>query len=72
MIDKCGASISVNIMTGLVRIDGMPVFRVISSNDGSIRIQFADNDRMKSRARGTRFIEIPADVLFDKLLKSCS
>jgi hypothetical protein len=71
-VDDCGRSISVNVMTGLVRVDGIPVFRVIMSRDSEIRIQFTDSDKMRSRYRGTKFIEIPASVLFEKLATSCS
>lgn len=71
LFDSTGSSIEINISTGLVRIDGMPVFRLLPSPNG-ISLQFADNDKLRSRARGTRFIEIPASVLFKKLISSSS
>ena len=51
---------------GLVKIDGITSFRKIS-RDGVIYIQFCDHDRMRSKCRGTRFVEVPLDILFKKL-----
>lgn len=71
-VDKIGESVEINVSTGLVRIDGVPVFRVVLDGSDGIRLQFADNDKMRSRFRGTRYIEIPASVLFEKLSISCT
>jgi hypothetical protein len=67
LFDKTGSCVEVNISTGLVKVDGITVFRIVTSGSDGIKLQFADNDKMRSRARGTRFIEIPAVVLFSKL-----
>lgn len=72
LVDKTGACIEVNISTGLVRIDGIPVFRLVSTDKDGVKVQFADNDKMRSKYRGTRYIEIPASVLFQKLISSSS
>lgn len=72
LVDKTGACIEVNVKTGIVKIDGMIVFRVVSSDVDGVKVQFADTSKWRSRARGTRYIEIPAAVLFKKLINSCS
>lgn len=61
MIDHSGSMIYVSD-DGLARIDGIPMFRRVI-RDGVVFIQFADNDRMRAKCRGTRFIEVPLDVL---------
>ncbi len=71
-VDKTGACVEVNISTGFVYIDGIPAFRVVTSNTDGVKIQFADDNKARSRYRGTRFIEIPASVLFEKLITACS
>lgn len=68
-VDSNGETITINNVTGLVRIAGMPVFKIKSASSGEIYLQFADCDKSRSAVRGTRFIEIPLEVLFDKLLK---
>lgn len=48
--------------TGLIRIDGITVFRKVV-REGIIYIEFCDNDRMRTKCRGTRFVEVPLSVL---------
>jgi hypothetical protein len=69
VLDQMGSFVKVNAMTGLVKVDGIPVFRIVTGQDG-VKVQFADNDRLRSRSRGTRFVEVPIIILFEKLVES--
>lgn len=51
---------------GMVRVDGIIAFRVVR-RQGMLCAQFCDQDRMRSSCRGTRYVEIPLEVLADKL-----
>ena len=51
---------------GLVRVDGIGAFRRIE-RDGVIYLQFADYDRMRITCRGSRYVEIPLNVLVEKI-----
>jgi hypothetical protein len=69
-VDNQGDTISINNISGMVRVGGMPVFKIKSATNGAVYLQFYDCDKARSAARGTRFIEIPVSVLFEKLVKS--
>jgi hypothetical protein len=49
---------------GLVRVDGIAAFRKIIKDDG-VYIQFYDHDRMRSKCRGSKFIEVRLDKLIE-------
>jgi len=66
MVDPNGDCIQVS-HTGLVRVDGLPVFRTITRLDG-VYVQFADSNRQRSEHRGSRFVEIRLDALISKLI----
>jgi hypothetical protein len=51
---------------GLVKVDGISAFRRID-RDGETYIQFCDHDRMRSKCRGTRFVEVPLTVLMNAI-----
>lgn len=51
---------------GLIRIDGVPAFRMIVRED-VIYLQFFDKDRLRSQCRGSRFVEISLDELVEKM-----
>lgn len=51
---------------GLVRVDGIIAFRVVT-RQGKPCLQFCDQDRLRSQCRGTRYVEIPLDALSKKL-----
>ena len=68
MKDKNATCISVDRMTGIVRVDGFPVFRLLAMDDG-VYVQFQDGNKLRSHYRGDRFIEIPLDVLVQRLEK---
>lgn len=65
MVDSQGAKIKIGD-GGLIRIDGITVFRKIERG-GIIYLQFCDNDRMRAKCRGTKFVEIPLDVVYTLL-----
>jgi hypothetical protein len=69
-VDSKGETITINNVTGLVRVGGMPVFKIKAASSGEVYLQFYDCDKVRTAARGTRFIEIPVSVLVDKLLKA--
>jgi hypothetical protein len=71
LLDKTGRCVEIDVSNGMVKVDGFPVFRLISTANGAI-LQFADSSKYRSRSRGTRYIEIPASVLFKKLINSSS
>jgi hypothetical protein len=52
--------------TGLVRIDGVIVFRKVI-RDGILHLQFVDKDRMRNQCRGAERIEIPLGALLTKI-----
>lgn len=67
MLDEKGCCISFDPLTGLVRVDGIPVFALITGNAGMLLLQFYDGDKLRSKHRRTRKIEIPLQVVVDKL-----
>lgn len=71
-IDQSGECFTIDPASGLCRIDGIPVFKIITIQGQMPRLQFLDDDRMRSKYRATRFVEIPIDVLFDKIIKLSS
>lgn len=71
-IDQTGDCIKIDMASGLVRIDGVPVFKVISAAGTDIRLQFVDGDRLRSEGRGTRYIEIPLTILIEKITILCT
>lgn len=52
--------------TGLVRIDGVAICRRLV-HGGIVCLQFADRDKLRSRARGTRLVLVPLEAFVDKL-----
>lgn len=64
-VDDTGKSIR-ELEDGLVKIDGVTVFRKVI-RDGITYLQFCDHDRMRSNCRGTRYIEVPINILMEKL-----
>ncbi len=52
--------------TSLVRVDGIGVFRSVVRG-GKIFLEFCDNDRLRIKCRGTKFVEVPLDTLLEKL-----
>ena len=64
-LDLIGKTISED-PDGLVRVDGITVFRKVE-RDGIIFIQFCDRDRMRAQCRGSKYVEIPLDVLIGKI-----
>ncbi len=63
--DLTGKTVEVD-ERGLVRIDQVPAFRV-NTRDGVVYIEFIDRDRMRASCKGSRYVEIPLDVLYNKL-----
>jgi hypothetical protein len=70
-VDSCGECIRIDNITGMVRVDGVPVFKIRTSDNGEIYLQFADLNKIRSDGRGTRFIEVPIEVLIEKIKESC-
>jgi hypothetical protein len=55
--------------TGLLRIDGIALFRIIERPNGNTTIQLCDSNRERSSIRGTRFVEIDPDLLISAIKK---
>ncbi len=64
-VDTDGKTVKV---TGdnLVRIDGIGVFRRVL-RAGVLYLQFMDTDRYRAKCRGSRYVEIPLQVLVEKI-----
>lgn len=63
--DEIGKTVKIHA-DDLVKVDGMAVFRRVTY-EGKIYLQFYDNDRQRSICRGSRFVEIPLDVIVNLL-----
>jgi len=68
-VDATGETICMDPTTGICRVDGIPVFRIIAIHGQMVRLQFADDDKMRSGYRGTRYVEIALDVLFRRIME---
>ena len=68
-LDEEAKCVQVDPTSGLVRVDGIPVFRVIAIPGNGLVLQFKDPSRERSKYRGAQLIEIPIDVLFEKLIE---
>ena len=55
--------------TGLVRIDGIPVFRRLVRG-GEVFLEFRDRDGLRARALNRETICVPLDALVVRLYKS--
>ena len=64
-IDRTGKKITITA-DGLVKLDGVIIFRTVE-REGAFCLQFVDHDRLRVQCRGSRYIEIPLDVLMDKI-----
>lgn len=61
-----GGCITIDPLSGLVRVDGIPMFKAIDGKDG-IKLQFKDSDKLRSKYRGSQYIEIPLEALVKKI-----
>jgi hypothetical protein len=66
-IDHTAQTVTID-RDGLVRVDGVVVFRLIHRGD-TLFAQFLDSDRLRSQCRGARYIEVPWDALAEKLVR---
>ncbi len=66
--DPRAETVKIDIDTALVRVDGAILFKRIL-RDCQIILQFKDGDKMRSRSRGTQFIEVPLDKFVEALQK---
>ena len=46
-----------------VRVDGVPIARVVRTPSGKPRLQFCDKDRRRASERGSRFVEVSVEEL---------
>ena len=51
---------------GLMRVDGVPMFRRIE-RDGVVYLEFFDRDRLRAQCRGTRLVEVSLDTIVTML-----
>jgi len=72
--DAHGATIRVDNVTHLIRVDGIIVCKMIIRDD-TVFLEFKDGDRMRSQCRKTQFVEIPLKafeaVLMAEFLREC-
>ena len=72
--DTHGATIRVDNVTHLIRVDGIIVCKMIIRDD-TVFLEFKDGDRMRSQCRKTQFVEIPLEafsaVLMAELIAGC-
>lgn len=64
-LDRTGKKVTIT-PDGLVKLDGVIIFRTVERN-GAFCLQFVDHDRLRVQCRGSRYIEIPLDVLMNKI-----
>lgn len=66
--DNTGECIKVDPATGLVRVDGVAVFKVFAAGN-SLKLQFKDGDKMRSHYRGSDLIEVDLSLLIECIMK---
>jgi hypothetical protein len=67
--DTTGATVRIDQDSQLVRVDGVVLFKRLF-RDGQIFLQCKDSDRLRSRNRGTAFIEVPLLAFVEVLTKT--
>lgn len=67
--DASCSCINIDPASGLVRVDGIPVFKVLAVGN-EIRIQFLDGSKLRSQFRGTQLVEVPLSTLVFMLEES--
>lgn len=65
-LDTDGKTITIDPDTSLVRIDGIILCKKVEKC-GEVYLQFKDGDRLRSRCRGTSFVEIPISSFYKSL-----
>lgn len=66
--DPTAAKIRIDPDSQLVRADGVILFKRIF-REGQVVLQFKDSDRLRSRNRGTAYIEVPLPAFVEVLKK---
>jgi hypothetical protein len=69
-IDRTGKKLLI-MPDGLIKLDGVIIFRAVE-REGQVCLQFVDHDRLRVQCRGSRYIEIPLEVLIDKIQRKDS
>jgi hypothetical protein len=64
-IDPDAATVEIEA-DGMVRVDGIPLFKIRSFNGVAI-LQFCDKDKWRSSCRKSRFVEVPLNAFFERL-----
>jgi len=67
-IDTNGKTLRVS-GAGLLRVDGVPMCRVVHRLDGCY-LQVIDSNRARSEARGTNVIEVKLDAIINLLMQT--
>ena len=65
--DTHGATICVDQVTHLIRVDGIIVCKLVI-RENTVFLEFKDGDRMRSQCRKTQFVEIPLEAFNQVLL----
>lgn len=65
-VDVEAKTVKIDPNTSLVRVDGIILFRRVLRDSGVI-LQFKDSDRLRSRRRGTEYVEVPLEAFVDTL-----
>jgi len=66
--DPTAAKIRIDPDSALVRADGVILFKRIF-REGQVVLQFKDSDRLRSRNRGTAYIEVPLLAFVEALTR---
>lgn len=66
LLDNKGDCVTIDQISGLVYMDGVPVFKVLRNSAG-LYLQFKDGNKLRNRFRGTAFIEVPWEVIVSKI-----
>lgn len=67
--DTRASKVRIDPDSALVRVDGVILFKRIL-RDAKVVLQFKDSDRLRSRNRGTAFIEVPLEAFVEALKKT--
>ena len=65
-VDREGRTVHVNRETGMLKIDGLCLARVVRRPDG-IYIQVRDTNRERAAVRGTEFVEVKWEAFVQQI-----
>lgn len=71
-VDNSGECIKVDPVSGMVRVDGIIVCRVVVIPGDGVRLQFFDGNRQRSARRGANLVEVPISTFAERVSNGAS